>query len=109
MEKIFSNDQFEHAVEVNNLLLAYFSGNNCNVCASLKPKIEMLTSLQFPTVKLVEIPTEESPELTTRFRVYSVPVILLFVEGREYIREAGIISTTELAQKMDKIIKMYEE
>jgi hypothetical protein len=34
---------------------------------------------------------------------------MLFVEGRDYIREARNISLDELSKKMDKIVTLYEE
>ncbi|MFA9388731.1 MAG: thioredoxin family protein [Prolixibacteraceae bacterium] len=106
---ISTNDQFDELLEKQPMVLSYFSGENCNVCASLKPKIEMLVREQFPQVQFVEIATEQSPELSARYRVFSVPVVLFFVEGREYIREARGISVIELEQKMNKIVKLYED
>ena len=109
MRLIFDNDQFDRILADNPLVLAYFSGENCNVCASLKPKIEMLVEQQFPSIMIVEIKTEQAPELISRFSVFTVPVIIFFVEGRDYIREARSVSTAELLQKIDKIVKLYEE
>lgn len=109
IQLVFDNEQFEKALEENPLMLVYFSGQNCNVCVSLKPKIEMLVEQQFPTVKIFEVKTEQAPEMISRFSVFSVPVVMFFVEGRDYIREARNISVVELAQKMDKIIKLYED
>ncbi|MBN2805677.1 MAG: thioredoxin family protein [Prolixibacteraceae bacterium] len=107
MKQITSNDQFDQLVEDFPMVLAYFSGPNCSVCASLKPKIEMLVEQQFPEVKFVEIPTENAAELSARFTVFSVPVVMFFVEQREYIREARNISVTELGNKMGKIVQLY--
>lgn len=107
MKQINNNLQFDQLVEDHPMVLAYFSGPNCSVCASLKPKIEMLVEQQFPEVKFVEVPTEQAPELAARFTVFSVPVVMFFVEGREYIREARNISVTELSSKMGKIVQLY--
>lgn len=109
MTIIESSEQFDSALQDHPLLLAYFSGPNCNVCASLKPKIEMLVEQQFPTVKIVEVKTELCPDLSGRYTIFSIPAILFFVEGRDYLREVRNISTSELAAKMDKIVSIYEE
>ena len=109
MDLILNNDQFDQLLEANPMVLAYFSGPNCGVCDSLKPKVEQLVREEFPQVKYIEIPTEQTPELSARFRVFSVPVVMFFVEGREYVREARSISTAELSQKMGKIVSLYEE
>ena len=109
MNIVSGNNQFNKILEDHSMVLAYFSGEKCNVCASLKPKIEQMVQQQFSEVKFVEIPTEISPELTSRFSVYSVPVVMFFVEGKEYIREARNISITELTNKMDHLIRLYNE
>jgi thioredoxin 1 len=109
MNQLTRTEQFEQELKDNPLVLAYFSGNNCSVCKSLKPKIEMLVEQQFPSVKFIEINTEENPHLSSRFSVFTVPVVMFFVEGKDYIREARNISTIDLTNKMDKIVKLYEE
>lgn len=109
MRLIFDNEQFDKVLEDHPLVLAYFSGANCNVCNSLKPKIEMLVEQQFPSVKIIEVKTDQAMELVSRFIVFTVPVVMFFVDGREYIREARNISVLELAQKMEKIVKLYED
>ena len=53
MNEILNNDQFDRLLEVNPLVLAYFSGPNCGVCDSLQPKVEQLVREEFPQVKLV--------------------------------------------------------
>ena len=109
MDIIINNDQFDQLLGNNPLVLAYFSGPNCGVCDSLKPKVEQMVQQQFQQVRFVEIPTEQAPELSARFRVFTVPVVMFFVEGREYIREARSISVYDLEQKMNKIVGLYED
>ncbi|MCF8358328.1 MAG: thioredoxin family protein [Prolixibacteraceae bacterium] len=108
MKEITDVNCFEKAREENPLVLAYFSGQSCNVCNALKPKIEMLVEQQFPTVRIFEVKAEKAPVLASRYTVFTVPVVLFFVDGREYIRETRNVSVSELAQKMDKIVRLYE-
>lgn len=109
MKQISNEAQFAQVINDNPMVLAYFSGETCNVCKSLKPKIEMLVEQQFPSVRFVEIKTEQAPMLCSGLSVFSVPVVIFFVEGKDYIREARNISTTDLAFKIQKIVNLYEE
>lgn len=109
MNTILNNDQLDQLLETHPMVLTYFSGPNCGVCDSLQPKVEQLIREEFPQVKLVEIPTDKAMELAARFRMFTVPAVMFFVEGREYIRVARNISTTELSQKMHKIVSLYED
>jgi thioredoxin-like negative regulator of GroEL len=109
MEQVFDSVHFDQLLHDNIFVLAYFSGKNCAVCHALKPKIGKLVGEAFPFVKIVEVSVNELPELAARFTVFTIPVILVFVDGREYIREARNISTFELLQKIDKITSLYHE
>lgn len=109
MKQISNSVQFDQLLVDNPLVLAYFSGENCNVCKSIKPKIEMLVEQQFPSVRFLEIKTEQTPELSASMNIFTVPVVAFFVEGKEYIREARNISTAELANKMQKIVGLFED
>lgn len=109
MKKLLTDNQFDECVQTNPLLMVYFSGENCNVCTSLKPKIKTLVQERFQQIRLVEVPTGEALELAARFHVFTVPVILFYVEGREYLREARLISVPDLENKLSKIIGLYEQ
>ena len=107
MKQIFNSEQFDKEKTENSLLLVYFSGINCGVCQTLKPKIETLVKENFPTVNLVEIPTNKAMELAAQFRMFSIPAVMLFVEGREYLREVRNINTSNLMNRMEKIVNLY--
>lgn len=109
MELLTHPDQFDKLLAENSMVLAYFSGEKCSVCQTLRPKVEMLIEQQFPTVKYVEIKSENAPYITARYNVFTIPVVIFFVEGRDYIREARNISIAELSAKMEKIVDLYEQ
>lgn len=109
MEILTHPEQFDKVLADNSLVLAYFSGENCSVCNTLRPKVEMLVEQQFPSVKFVEIKSDKAPYITAKYSVFSVPVIMFFVEGRDYIREVRNVSLDELSKKIDKIVTLYEE
>jgi thioredoxin 1 len=108
MRIIENSGVFEQVIAENAFVLAYFSGLSCSVCHALKPKIEKLINVYFPDVLLVEISTEQQPELAARLSVFTIPVILFYVDGKEYIREVRFIDLSVLEQKLRKILSMYK-
>jgi thioredoxin 1 len=107
MRIIESPGLFYQVIAENTFVLTYFSGLSCSVCHALKPKIEKLVNIYFPDVLLVEISTEQHPELAARLSVFTIPVILFYVDGKEYIREVRFIDLSVLEQKMRKILGLY--
>lgn len=107
MEVLKHAEYFDALIEQNPMVLTYFSGESCSVCRALKPKIDLYIGSRYPEVRLIEIPVADFPELSARFSVFTVPVVLFWVEGREYIREARTISVDGFLSKMEKIISRY--
>ena len=59
--------------------------------------------MNYPEIKPGHINAAEVPEVAGAFSVFTAPVLLLFVEGKEYIREARIVQLDLFEEKIDKI------
>lgn len=99
-------DEFLELKEKETALLAYFSTDACNVCKVLKPKVEELIKKVFPQVKLVYVKSDQLPEVAAQNRVFAAPTILVFFDGREYIRKSRSIGIRELQQEIDRPYSM---
>lgn len=86
------------------MALLYFSGSTCGVCRDMLPKLEKLLE-RYPRIRAARAETQDLPELAAAHGVFSVPAILLFIQGKETVREAGIISLDGLERK---IARYYE-
>jgi thioredoxin-like negative regulator of GroEL len=78
--------QVDEAINKNDAVLIYFSGENCSVCKVLKPKIEEEVIKNFPNFKLYEIKTNIYKELTSQFTVFSIPTTIIFFDKKEFKR-----------------------
>jgi thioredoxin 1 len=97
-----------HVLSENSMVLVFFSGDHCSVCHALEPKIKSFVETSFPDIHFITIQTNLNPELASGYSVFSVPVILLFIEGKEYIREAGVVDIFLFKQKLNKIISLFK-
>jgi thioredoxin-like negative regulator of GroEL len=84
----------------------YFYSDACAPCKILRPKVEELLSTKYPGIKLTFINATEENAIAAGFDVYSAPVILVFFEGKEYIRESKNISISELDDKIGRLYAM---
>jgi len=87
-------------------LLGYFSTEACNVCKVLKPKVAELIKKEFPKIKLVYIPSDKLPEVAAQNQVFAAPTILVFFDGKEYIRKSRNIGIGELEQEIRRPYSM---
>jgi len=83
-------------------VLLYFSGENCNVCHALRPKFKELFDKEFPKIKQIYLDAHENPQISANFQVFSVPTMLVFLDGREFIREGRAVSIHQLQQKLQR-------
>jgi thioredoxin-like negative regulator of GroEL len=104
--EIGSFDEFLELKEKEPALLAYFSTDVCNVCKVLKPKVEELIQTEFPRVKLAYIKSDKLPEAAAQNSVFAAPTIIVFFEGREYIRKSRNIGIGELKAEIERPYSM---
>ncbi len=104
---IKSYEEFLKLKEKEPALLAYFSTEACNVCKVLKPKVGELIETVFPKIRTVYIQTDKVPEAAAQNQVFTVPTILVFFDGREYIRKSRNIGIGELQQEIDRPYSLF--
>jgi thioredoxin-like negative regulator of GroEL len=81
-------------------VLLYFSGENCSVCHALRPKFKELFDKEFSQIKQIYLDAHNNPQISANFQVFAVPTMLVFLDGREFIREGRAVSMYQLQQKL---------
>jgi thioredoxin-like negative regulator of GroEL len=104
MKLISSKEEFDQVLKENAAVAVYFAHDNCNVCKVLKPKLSEALTEKFPKVEQVCIDIENTPELAGQHGVFTVPVVLLFLEGQELLRKSRNFGIGEV---MDCIERPY--
>src|SRR5699024_5014194 len=82
----------------------FISRENCSVCHGLLPQVQELME-KYPEIKLAHIDADEVEEVAGRFSIFTVPVLLLFVEGKEYVGDVRIVHV-QLCD--DRVYKYYK-
>ncbi|MNN84270.1 Thioredoxin [compost metagenome] len=104
-EVLTSIESANEFIQRHKLACLYFTITGCSVCHALQPKVQQLM-MKYPEIQLGTINAQEVQEAVGRFSVLTAPVLLLFVEGKEYIREARIVHLDLLNEKIQKIYDM---
>lgn len=108
MDMINSNEVIEGLIKNNEMVLLYFGGDNCGVCTALKPKVQELLK-NYPRIKSAQVDVEQSLKISAYYNIVTIPAILVFIEGKEIIREARHISILELNSKLKRYYNMFFE
>lgn len=92
----------EELIADHDLVFLYFTTPNCSVCHGLQPQIEEILTA-YPKIVRGHIDVSVVQEAAGHFSVFTAPVLLLFVMGKEYIREARIVHTAQLDEQIARI------
>ena len=90
-------------------VLVYFKNDFCGPCAALRPKVTELIEQNFPKMEMVIVDSFTNPSLAGQYNVFGNPTLLVFFEGREYIRKSKYISMPELQGEIERYYKMVFE
>lgn len=102
IETITSLDNFRSIIESEDAVLIYFSHEKCNVCKVLKPKIQKLLEDSFPKMKMFYSDTEFYPEVAAQNSIFTVPTIIIYIDGKEHTRKSRNIGINELEKELER-------
>ena len=80
----------------------YFSAPTCNVCHALKPKLFEALESNFPQMEIVSIDVSLEQEIAANFNVFAIPTLLVFLDGREFLRKTRHMSVEEVVRQIQR-------
>jgi len=106
MKGIYTLENLEELLSEKRGVLLYFSNDMCSVCKVLKPKVMELISTQFPQIETRYIDIDKSSLLSGQHRVFTIPTILVFFDGKEQARLSRNISLHQLTEVIERPYSM---
>ena len=102
MTELTSLTSAEKFIKDHQFSFIYVSRTNCGVCHALLPQLKSLLE-EFPSIQLGYINADNVEEIAGYLSIFTVPALLLFVDGKEMIREARFVHMQALQEKISKI------
>lgn len=90
------------------MAMVYVSRPDCGVCTALKPRVAAAVKA-YPKIELRSVDLEAIPAAAGAFSVFTVPAILVYVDGKEAIREARHVSVDDLFSRVDRLYHLRLE
>lgn len=75
----------EELIKNNPISIIYFSGSTCGACDAIKEKVQVIIK-EYEEIKFLEINAIENKELAAQHDIFSLPILLLFINGKESLR-----------------------
>ena len=100
--KHITNSNFEQEViNADKLVVVDFWATWCGPCRAIGPVIDELANQYSGDVVIGKINVDEERELSTRYKVMSIPTIMLFKNGEVVDKVIGLRSKEELVELID--------
>ncbi len=98
--------EIEKLKEDKKSFCIYFSSPNCGVCQVLKPQIKNLINTKFSNLEYYQVDTTKFPEIAAQLGFYTNPSLIIYLNGREFIRKSRSISLQELETSLSRPYKL---
>lgn len=105
MKAVNSKDEIIEVIKNNEMAIIYFSGTSCGACEIIKRKVEDIL-IGYPNIKSIEINGEINIEVASEYSIFSLPILLLFVEGKEAIRVGRYFDVSDFNNTIDRYYGM---
>lgn len=104
--KVFnSNEEIENLINNNKMAIVYFTGLDCGACEAIKHKVEDILT-NFKEIKSGEISGEKHSDIAAMYDAFSLPLFILYVEGKETIRLGRNVDLLQLEKDIERYYNM---
>jgi thioredoxin-like negative regulator of GroEL len=107
MIDITTKEEFEKFIKENGAALLYFSTPQCNVCKVLKPKLEEFIKDEFEKMICGYVNMELIPSISAQNQIFTVPTILVYLNGKEFLRKSRNINLEEFREELQRPYSLY--
>ncbi|MFQ3576738.1 MAG: thioredoxin [Cytophagales bacterium] len=95
---------FDEILSSGKPILVDFWAEWCGPCKMIGPVVEELASDFEGKAVIGKLNVDNNPEITSRFRVSSIPTLLFFKDGVQVDKQVGASPKSILAKKLEGIV-----
>lgn len=107
-QKVMDIDSQSYKKEIldsNVPVLVDFWAEWCMPCRMMAPVVDGLSKDYEGKVKFAKVNVDDNPKLATDLQILSIPVLILFKNGKELNRITGVNSRQNIKREIDTALK----
>ncbi|HIP53926.1 MAG TPA: thioredoxin [Sulfurimonas autotrophica] len=95
-------ESIEKTIKENVAVMVYFSAPTCSVCHALKPKLFAAIEENFENFIVISVDVSHNQEIAAHFSVFAIPTVLIFLDGKEFLRKSRHMSVDEVIRAIKR-------
>ncbi len=108
MRKVFSYQEIDDMLQQHPVCLLFLGSEECQVCHAVRPHIEKMVD-EISGVRGLDGSIDQIQEAAGQFLIFTVPAVLVFLDGREVFRGARFIDLKRLHSVLRTITASHDE
>ena len=97
--------EIKEFIKKNQISIIYFSGSTCGACDVIKEKVLHIIK-DYKEIRFMEINAVENKEVAASYNIFSLPILLLFVNGKETLRIGRYFDMLDFKNSIDRYYNM---
>ena len=93
-----------HVLQSDVPVLVDFWAPWCGPCKMIAPALDQLAGEYAGKAKVVKVDVDQNPATAMKFRVRSIPMLLVFKDGQVQGTQVGAVGKPQLAQLIDRAL-----
>jgi thioredoxin 1 len=103
-KKIYPNDtiSFDDAIKGDKLVMVDFNATWCKPCKMMQPSIDRVHDERSDEVIVYSIDVDQFPQYNEKYQIKSIPLVMLFKNGKTLHRSEGLLEESKINELIDK-------
>jgi len=107
MERISKDVDLSVLTVMSDIVILQFGMESCAPCAAITKRIDEWNTAH-KEVKTWYIPLDVFPGISAEYGIFSVPTVLVYVQGKLTIRESGYFSLDSILSRTERYMEFIK-
>ncbi len=94
-------ETFNQLISGQGLVLVDFYATWCGPCQRMHPILDQLKQQMGDRIRIIKVDVDEQEALAGKYRIQSVPTLILYKDGVQKWRSSGGMTLTQLKERIE--------
>ena len=105
MKEYNASHSFQEELEQDGILIVQFGSASCQPCTALRQRISLWQEAH-SGVEALYVSLETYPQLAAQNGIFTVPTVLVYVNGQLTLRESGYFSLELMLRQVERYLAL---